>query len=191
MTGFRRISGPFAGLFAFTAVFFLAGAGVGSAQENLDLGKSPAQLFASDCAICHKNPRGLSQAGGIFGVESFLREHYTASRQSAAAIAAYLNGIDAAQPPAERRRSVRTRKQEPKAAGDKKPAESRSSDKPSNKPADKPADSKPSGDKGTQASASAPESKPQAKPETKGESKSESKPESKPEAKPAPDKKPD
>jgi len=26
------------------------------AQENLDFGKSPAQLYASDCAVCHKSP---------------------------------------------------------------------------------------------------------------------------------------
>ena len=61
------------------------------AQENLDFGKSPAQLFASDCAICHKSPQGLAaKGGGILGLEGFLREHYTASRESAAAIAGYL-----------------------------------------------------------------------------------------------------
>ncbi len=26
------------------------------AQENLDSGKTPAQLYASDCAVCHKSP---------------------------------------------------------------------------------------------------------------------------------------
>ena len=31
------------------------------AQENLDFGKTPAQLFASDCAICHKSPQGWRQ----------------------------------------------------------------------------------------------------------------------------------
>jgi hypothetical protein len=30
----------------------------------------------------------------IFGLESFLREHYTPSSQSAATIAAYLNGLE-------------------------------------------------------------------------------------------------
>src|SRR5512140_3146229 len=61
------------------------------AQENLAFGKSPAQLFASDCAICHKSPQGLAaKSGGIGGLEGFLREHYTASRESAAAIAGYL-----------------------------------------------------------------------------------------------------
>lgn len=61
------------------------------AQENLDFGKSPAQLYASDCAICHKSPQGLAaKSGGISGLEGFLREHYTASRESAAIIANYL-----------------------------------------------------------------------------------------------------
>ncbi len=43
--------------------------------------RRPAQLFASDCAICHKSPAALSKAGGLFGMESFLRQHYTASRR--------------------------------------------------------------------------------------------------------------
>src|SRR3972149_5828761 len=66
------------------------------AQENLDLGKTPAQLFASDCALCHKSTRALAtKGGGLFGgLESFLRQHYTASRESAAAIAGYLRSID-------------------------------------------------------------------------------------------------
>ena len=64
------------------------------AQENLDRGKTPAQLFASDCSICHKSPQGLARAGGPFGLDSFLRTHYTASRESAGAIANYLKSID-------------------------------------------------------------------------------------------------
>jgi hypothetical protein len=59
------------------------------AQENLDSGKSAAQLFASDCAICHKTPQSLKHAGAPNLVE-FLRQHYAASRESATAIAAYL-----------------------------------------------------------------------------------------------------
>ena len=64
--------------------------GVAGAQENLDQGKSPAQLFASNCAICHKSPR-LAKAGEILGLDSFLREHYTASKELAGALAAYSN----------------------------------------------------------------------------------------------------
>ncbi len=66
------------------------------AQENLDLGKSPAQLFASNCAICHKSPQGLAKAGGMFGLDGFLREHYTASKESASALAGYLKSMEPA-----------------------------------------------------------------------------------------------
>jgi hypothetical protein len=65
------------------------------AQENLDRGKSAAQLFASDCVLCHKSPQGLVKSGG-FGLENFLREHYTASRESASAIAGYLRSVASA-----------------------------------------------------------------------------------------------
>jgi hypothetical protein len=64
------------------------------AQENLDAGKTSAQLYAADCAICHKTPQGLNKGGGILGLSEFLREHYTASREAASAIAAYVQSID-------------------------------------------------------------------------------------------------
>jgi hypothetical protein len=66
------------------------------AQESLDKGKSAAQLFASDCSPCHKSPQGLARSGGLFGLDGFLREHYTASRESASAIASYLKAMDTA-----------------------------------------------------------------------------------------------
>ena len=42
----------------------------------------------------HKSPQSVTKATGIFGLESFLQEHYTPSPQSAATIAAYLNGLE-------------------------------------------------------------------------------------------------
>ena len=70
------------------AVLALAG---GAAQaENLDAGKSAPALFASTCATCHSSPRGLAKDRGASGLASFLQEHYTASPQSAASLAAYL-----------------------------------------------------------------------------------------------------
>lgn len=75
------------------AALILLGIGWGNgparAQEDLNRGKTPAQLFASDCAGCHRNARGLAKRdrGALVG---FLRVHYTASRESAATIAAYL-----------------------------------------------------------------------------------------------------
>src|SRR5579862_6416824 len=69
------------------------------AQDNFDAGKTPAQLYAADCAICHKTPQGLAKGGGVFGLAGFLREHYTASREAAAAIAAYVQAVDTGPPP--------------------------------------------------------------------------------------------
>ena len=145
------------------------------AQENIDAGKSPAQLYAQDCAICHKTPHGLSKAGGAWGVQNFLREHYTASRETAAAIAGYLAAIDRG--PAPRKRAVKRgpknevakgREEKAKKAGEAKPAEpddpkpskpddkAKADTKPDSKPA--PADAKTDGAKAS--SDARPEKKP-------------------------------
>ena len=65
----------------------------GSKGENFSANKTPAQLFQSDCtgAGCHKSPAGLAKGGGL-GLTGFLREHYTNSRESAAALANYRSG---------------------------------------------------------------------------------------------------
>jgi cytochrome c len=73
------------------ALCFASSAG---AQGSLEQGKTAAQLYAANCASCHKSPRSVTKATGIFGLESFLRGHYTPSSQSAATIAAYLNGLE-------------------------------------------------------------------------------------------------
>lgn len=75
------------GLMVAAAAF---AAGPLAAQEDLNRGKTPAQLFVSDCADCHKNPRALTNRSNPYALTSFLRVHYTASRESAAAIAGYL-----------------------------------------------------------------------------------------------------
>lgn len=63
--------------------------GAGAARaENLDAGKSAPALFAASCSTCHASPRGLAK--DTSGLASFLREHYTASPESAATLAAYL-----------------------------------------------------------------------------------------------------
>ena len=71
-----------------------------SRGENFSAGKSPAQLFASDCtgAGCHRGPQGLAKDRGQLGLAGFLREHYTNSRESAAALAAYLASAPAGDP---------------------------------------------------------------------------------------------
>jgi hypothetical protein len=65
---------------------------VAQAQVNIDQGKSPSEIFANDCAACHKSTRGLASGKNSLTLTSFLREHYTASREQAAALAAYVLG---------------------------------------------------------------------------------------------------
>ncbi len=83
------------------------------AQENLEKGKTAAQLYAADCAGCHKSPQSVSNAPGIFGLESFLREHYTTSGETAAAIATYLKGLKKPVAPQRGRAAKRTMSQVP------------------------------------------------------------------------------
>ena len=95
------------------AALALLVAGPALAQEDIDAGKTPAQLYAQDCAICHKTPHGLTKVGGLLALQNYLRVHYTASRQSAAAIAAYLMSADSKEPPPrEHRRAARPSKGE-------------------------------------------------------------------------------
>lgn len=145
-----------------------------SAQENLYGNKTPAQIFASDCAICHKTAQGLSKAGGAFGLglDSFLREHYTASRESAAALAKYIQSVDTG--PAAPEKNTRRGGSKPAA---KKPGDGKDGKASGGKPSGEP--------KGDAKGEVKTEAKPEAKPEPKAEAKPESKPEPKSEAKPA------
>lgn len=154
------------------------------AQEDIDAGKTPAQLYAQDCAICHKAPNGLAKGGGVFGLQSFLREHYTASKESAAAIAAYLKSVDRGPEPAHEQRGRAVKRAAKGDKKSKKPGEAKS-DKVKSEEA-KPAETKPAEAKPAEATQSKPaEAKGDAKPENKPESKAENKPV---EAKPSNDK---
>jgi hypothetical protein len=62
------------------------------AQTNLDQGKSAAQIFASVCVECHKEPRALAKGRSGAALAEFLQEHYTTNGQQAAALAAYVLG---------------------------------------------------------------------------------------------------
>ena len=68
------------------------------AQTNLDQGKSASQIFAAACAECHKAPRALANGRNSAALTDFLREHYTTSREQAAALAAYVLGGRGAEP---------------------------------------------------------------------------------------------
>jgi hypothetical protein len=62
--------------------------------EDLTAGKTPAQLFRSDCSACHRSANGLvKERGNVSGLTAFLREHYTTKTESAAALAAYVSGL--------------------------------------------------------------------------------------------------
>ncbi len=60
------------------------------AQENLDAGKSPSQIFAGTCTACHKSPRGLLKTVPPGSLSGFLRQHYTTSPDMAGVLASYL-----------------------------------------------------------------------------------------------------
>jgi hypothetical protein len=98
-------------------------AGRALAQENLEAGKSPSQIFGGTCTACHKSPRGLLKTVPAGSLPSFLRQHYTTSPQMATVLAAYLvsNGANdphaaAAAAPKGAKEGPRETKQEAKPA---------------------------------------------------------------------------
>jgi len=145
MTTMRAWMRAAAGAGVLAAVLTLAG--TASAQENLDAGKSGAQLYASNCAICHKSPQAINKSGGgLFGLDSFLREHYTSSRESAAAISAYLNSVGggpADARPAKKRTSTKKKEAKPDAKDGKAPEKKPDEKKPDEKSGEKPSQNKP------------------------------------------------
>ena len=74
------------------------------AQTDYSAGKTPAQLFSSDCSACHKTPRGLAKTRDVRSLAGFLREHYTSKAESAGALANYLLSSPGAPAEAETRR---------------------------------------------------------------------------------------
>lgn len=74
------------------------------AQIDIDQGKTAEQMFSTDCATCHKSPRGLAGGRGSLALRGFLQEHYTSNDAQAAALTAYVLGAggDSAPPPAKR-----------------------------------------------------------------------------------------
>ncbi|XUM21450.1 hypothetical protein ACRAVF_29710 [Bradyrhizobium oligotrophicum S58] len=72
------------------AVVCMGFAGAAVAQENLDAGKSPAQIFNGTCVVCHKSPRGLAKNTSAGSLPGFLRQHYTTSPEMAGVLANYL-----------------------------------------------------------------------------------------------------
>ena len=109
----RRLA-PVFGLVAGLALAIFPA--LAQAQVNIDQGKSPAEIYSSDCATCHKTPRGLAAGKNSLMLSAFLREHYTASRDQAAALAAYVLGAGGAEPAPKQKPDVEhARAEEPKA----------------------------------------------------------------------------
>src|ERR1700753_1346441 len=73
------------------AVMLLVGcSSAAQAQENLEAGKSPSQIFAGTCTACHKSPRGLLKTVPAGALAGFLRQHYTTSPNMADVLSSYL-----------------------------------------------------------------------------------------------------
>jgi hypothetical protein len=80
---------PVIGLAAVVAIAVISAEPTRS-QTNIDQGKPASELFANYCVGCHKSTRGLANGRSSFTLSLFLREHYAASSQQAAALAAYV-----------------------------------------------------------------------------------------------------
>src|SRR6478735_9469943 len=76
-------------LAALSVVFALV-AWAGVFAQNLDAGKTPAQLFSSTCSACHSTPRGLLKSVAAGQLPGFLRQHYTTGSEMAGTLAGYL-----------------------------------------------------------------------------------------------------
>jgi hypothetical protein len=77
-------------LLALFAFMLAAGAVV---AQDLSAGKTPAQLFTSDCSACHHLPKGLGKKYNTGSLTGFLRAHYTTNPDSAGALARYVMGF--------------------------------------------------------------------------------------------------
>jgi mono/diheme cytochrome c family protein len=93
---------------AMIGLWAVVGAAPALALDNLSEGKTVQQLFASDCAICHKDGKTLGAPMRQGQLASFLAQHYTTSKSQAAALAGYLTAASAPEP-ARGRRPQRTR----------------------------------------------------------------------------------
>jgi hypothetical protein len=86
-------------------------AGPSRGQTNIDQGKPASELFANYCAVCHKSTRGLANGRNSLTLSMFLHEHYAASSQQAAALAAYVISAGGNAPAA---KPERAKSEEPK-----------------------------------------------------------------------------
>jgi hypothetical protein len=91
--------------------------------ENLSAGKTPAELFAIDCASCHRNPAALAKGRRAAQLSNFLAEHYTTSQHIARSLGTYLATLPTA-PTVERTQQPPAAADDPTAgAGSRAPSE--------------------------------------------------------------------
>jgi mono/diheme cytochrome c family protein len=55
--------------------------------QNLEAGKSAAQIFSGNCTACHKGARGLLRTVAPGSLPGFLRQHYTTGPDMAGCLA--------------------------------------------------------------------------------------------------------
>jgi hypothetical protein len=81
------------------AIILLPGAA--TAQVDYSAGKTPEQLFNSDCSACHASPQAVGRGRDVRALTAFLGQHYTTKTQWAAILANYLvRARDMPPPPA-------------------------------------------------------------------------------------------
>jgi hypothetical protein len=71
----------------------MACASAAATAQDLTAGKTPAELFRSDCAECHPSPGSVAGTRDVPALTSFLREHYTTKSETAGALAAYVSSF--------------------------------------------------------------------------------------------------
>jgi hypothetical protein len=69
-----------------------------SLAQDLAAGRTPAQLFASDCSACHHSPQGLGKKYNTGSLTGFLRAHYTTTPETAGSLAKYVIGFATPRP---------------------------------------------------------------------------------------------
>jgi len=78
----------FGSVVQWVVIVSLSGTAAAAQAQNIDAGKSPAQIFSDTCGACHRSPREIKQT-----TPGFMREHYTTNGWDAAAMAAYLASV--------------------------------------------------------------------------------------------------
>ena len=94
----QHSKGAFVSRFRHLAPWMIVGSSVllgvpCHAQGNLDAGRSPAQIFADSCAVCHRDARELRRSNA-----NFLRQHYMSGSEEAAKMAGYLARLPPPEP---------------------------------------------------------------------------------------------